>query len=190
LGSSSAASSFPNPRERALLRQLRNQNAFSSHSVHAAASAVFLDVPADAWYLPSAEEAIQQGWMKSKDGMFYPAGTVTTNDVAMALRLLGINISSLDALPRDPSSILSKGQFLQIFMGAFHEKLAALTKNTSQSEYNRVWNALPPPLLYGQAIRMAVIAHWIAMPSSLSSTFAPITRAEMAKILSSVVAGR
>ncbi len=167
---------------------LRRFKSLSSSSVtHPSAPEPFANVPADAWYAQAALQAVNQGWMKSTSGNFLPAGTVTGNDLTTALLALHIDTSSLPSLPSDPSAVLTKGQFLQILTEAFPSQLQTILKTKSQAEYTNVWNAIPDAVSHHNAVRMSILAGWITMPRGTFHGSAPITRAEMAKILVNVV---
>ena len=125
--------------------------------------------------------------MKAPNGTFSPDGTVTADDMAAALTALHINISTLQTLPRNGASVLSKGEFLQIMSEAFQSKLKAILKTKSQAEYSKAWNAISDAVSHHNAVRMSILAGWISMPQGSFHGAAPITRAEMAKILSVVV---
>jgi len=148
----------------------------------------FQDVPANVWYAQAAQEAVSNGWMRARDGNFLPAGTVTANDVTAALQALGINVPSLTTLPSNGSTILTKRQFLEILTEAFQPQLQAILKTKSQAEYTRVWNVIPAFVSHHNTVRMSILAGWIAMPQSTFHGAAPLTRAEMAQLLMSVLA--
>ena len=157
---------------------------------HAAAGSTPKDVPSGAWFAPAAAKAVSGGWMTAPGGNFSPTGTVTAEDVAVALTALHIDISTLNTLPRDGSTVLSKGAFLQILTGAFQAKLQAILKTKSQAEYSRAWNAIPDAVSHHNAVRMSILAGWISMPNGSFHGSAEITRAEMATILSRVMSSK
>jgi hypothetical protein len=125
--------------------------------------------------------------MSAPDGLFRPAGTVTAGDLAAVLNDLYINISSLTTLPSNPSVVLTKGQFLQILSEAFHTQLPAILRTKTQADYTRAWNAVPSTDSHAKSVRTAILAGWIDMPRTPFHGSATLTRAEMAKILVSVM---
>jgi hypothetical protein len=147
----------------------------------------FQDVPAGVWYEPATTEVVSKGWMNSSSGLFRPADPVIAKDATDALRALSINISSLDTLPSNPNTILTKGQFLQIATDAFRPQLQATLKRKTQAEYTRAWNAIPASVSHAKAARLAVLAGWIEMPKGSFHGSAPLNRAEMAKIIVNVL---
>jgi hypothetical protein len=164
-----------------------SQHASSASSIPALAPSVFPDVPSGAWYSSAVHEAVQKGWMNTMHGKFLPDGTVTAQDVAAALRVLGINTTALQTLPRDGSWVLSKGLFLQILAEAYKTQLTERLSTKTQAEYSRVWNAIPASISHANAVRLAILAGWIAMPKGSFRGGLPLSRAEMAQILVNLV---
>ena len=126
--------------------------------------------------------------METTNGKFLPGDAVTGKDVTQALSVLGITVSSLKTKPGSPSGVITKGQWLGILAEAFRPALTQLLKTKSQAEYSRVWDAIPASVSHYASVRMAILAGWIAMPRGTYHGAVPLTRAEMAKILSSMVA--
>ena len=145
------------------------------------------DVPAGAWYAPAAIKGVMNGWMMAPSGTFSPAGFVSVSDMATALTALKVKSTYFDQHAKNTANILTKGEFLQIITDAFSSKLQAILKTKSQSEYSRVWNAIPSSVSHYASVRMSILAGWISMPQGSFHGLDLITRAEMAKILLNVV---
>ena len=128
--------------------------------------------------------------MTAPGGTFSPAGNVTAGAMANTLTALHIDVSTLTTLPREGTTVLSKGLFLQILTEAFQPKLQAILKTKSQAEYSKVWNAISDGIAHHNAIRMAILAGWTGMPQGSFPGNDLITRAEMATILSRVMGVR
>ena len=151
------------------------------------ASSTLRDVPASAWFAPAVTKALSEGWMTAPNGIFAPARAVTVADMNAALNALHLESSSLTSLPRDTVT-LTKSGFLQILSEAFPSQLQDILKTKSQSEYTRIWNAIPDSVPHHNAVRMAILAGWISLPQGGFLGNDPITRAEMATILSRIAA--
>ncbi len=126
--------------------------------------------------------------MVAPGGKFSPAGHVTAEDMAAALGALRINISTVETLPSDGTTVLSKGVFLEILTEAFQSKLKTILKTKSQAEYSRAWNAISDAVSNHNAVRMSILAGWIQMPQGSFHGSDLITRSEMATILLRVMA--
>ena len=125
--------------------------------------------------------------MTAPNGIFAPARAVTVADMNAALNALHLESSSLTSLPRDTVTLTKIG-FLQILSEAFPSQLQDILKTKSQSEYTRIWNAIPDSVPHHNAVRMAILAGWISLPQGGFLGNDPITRAEMATILSRIAA--
>jgi len=120
--------------------------------------------------------------------LFEPARSVNVSETLIVFKRLGFAPAALgDVLPKDPSASVTKSQFLQAIADAYAPELATLLKTKSQAEYTKVWNAIPTVVSNSTAVRMAILAGWIDMPQGSFHGSAPLTRAEMAKILENVL---
>jgi hypothetical protein len=120
--------------------------------------------------------------------LFEPARSVNVSEALIVFGRLGFTPANLDnALPKDPSASVTKSQFLQALTTAYAPELTALLKTKTQAEYTKVWNAIPTVVSHYTAVRMAILAGWIDMPQGSFHGSAPLTRAEMAKILENVL---
>jgi hypothetical protein len=149
--------------------------------------AVTPDIPANAWYAIPAKEAVQNGLIAPRpNGDFDPTGSVTSDELATTLEHLGIDISTLDALPTNPTVILTRGRVLKILADAFDPTLQAILSTKTQDEYTRIWNAIPQSTPYYDAVRMTILAGWVSLPSEGFDASERINRAELAKILANM----
>jgi hypothetical protein len=187
ISASSAASSY----------SLRPISSHAESSKSSAAEAL----PSDAWFAAAAKEATMSGWMTMNNGLFEPQSTVTISESARALlSLKGMPIPSdtsdlseirtlnlsFFSRPQNPRDSVTKDAFLQMLAELFRSELQGILRTKSAVEYTQTWNIVPASAPHANAVRIAILAGWIRMPSTPFRGNAPLSRAEMAQILVNV----